>query len=817
MQTWNLGAGDPLSLTLAADSRLANTDPTDDQIWELTMGGGEPPALALQTTFGLRAHWLRLFPRFVRGDVVRTDPFYYHSAPVITQFYPNYLVINFTPFEGLEVQAEYWAVESQVVAGRVKLTNQSILPLAFRMELCALLNPMDRQGGMETLAQGLSTILTGETSYLQPVVYLTGGPQPINSPYPALGLEMELYPGNQRQFTWAAAALTTRQASFEAAQAATTRSWDSELARIELMNRSQTIHITTGRADWDAALSWSQSTAFQLLLRSPMALPHPGLVYSRRPDQGFSARGDGSDQSHLWSGTTPLDALYLAEVLPGGVEACAGVLRNFLTTQEESGFIDLKPGVAGQRSRRLAQPLLATLAVNLGASLPQPDWYREVFPPLLRFFETWFSPEHDADGDCLPEFEHLLQTGLEDSPIYDRWSEEANGLPVGVIESPALAAMLLRECQSLLRMAHALEQEEQAGRAYARLSNPDASETSTVEQALTMLSEREKLLSSVLLDTWNPVAMRFSYRDMKTHRWSAPEAVFSMTGSGKISLRKRYEHPQRLMVEVKTADSQTSSARVTIHGVTAVEEASETIDPREFSWHARVGRAVTKNTYLAVRRIETQGLSESDEVTGKTVDYTLEDCSLFLPLWAGVCSEDQARQLVRENLLLRCAQPYGIPVCPPDRCIQDALPGMHSARSSALLPWNTLIIEGLLRYGYRTEAAKLVSAIMDAVTASLKENRTFRQYYHAETGIAAGERGHLHGLAPVGLLLRTAGIQQISANEILIDGFNPFLTPIHVQYRKVQVSCYTDRTEVSFAGGQTITIDKPGAHRIRLS
>ncbi len=64
MPNWNLAAGDPLSLTLAADARLTTTDYTNDQIWELSLGGGEPAALALQTTYGLRAHWMRLFPRF---------------------------------------------------------------------------------------------------------------------------------------------------------------------------------------------------------------------------------------------------------------------------------------------------------------------------------------------------------------------------------------------------------------------------------------------------------------------------------------------------------------------------------------------------------------------------------------------------------------------------------------------------------------------------------------------------------------------------------------------------------------------------------
>ena len=55
MRDWNLGPSDPLALTLAADFRLSSTDYVNDQIWELETGGGDPPALALHTTFGLRA------------------------------------------------------------------------------------------------------------------------------------------------------------------------------------------------------------------------------------------------------------------------------------------------------------------------------------------------------------------------------------------------------------------------------------------------------------------------------------------------------------------------------------------------------------------------------------------------------------------------------------------------------------------------------------------------------------------------------------------------------------------------------------------
>jgi hypothetical protein len=81
MREINLNAGDPLHLTLAADARLSPTDYVNDQIWELTLNSGEPPAIALQTTYGLRAIKMRLFPRFVEGHASVTDPRRFPKQP----------------------------------------------------------------------------------------------------------------------------------------------------------------------------------------------------------------------------------------------------------------------------------------------------------------------------------------------------------------------------------------------------------------------------------------------------------------------------------------------------------------------------------------------------------------------------------------------------------------------------------------------------------------------------------------------------------------------------------------------------------------
>ena len=64
MRIWNLGPDDPLCLTMAADSRLTDLDYANDQIWELQLGRGTPAAILLNTTYGLRARHMRIFPQF---------------------------------------------------------------------------------------------------------------------------------------------------------------------------------------------------------------------------------------------------------------------------------------------------------------------------------------------------------------------------------------------------------------------------------------------------------------------------------------------------------------------------------------------------------------------------------------------------------------------------------------------------------------------------------------------------------------------------------------------------------------------------------
>jgi len=133
MRRLHLSADDPLNLTISADARFCTPDYTSDITWTLNLGAGEPPALALESTLGLRALALRLLPRFLRPNVEITNPVDYYRVPVVEQILPGYLQVVFAPFPGVEATAEYLIAASGLAAGRLRLLNWSVLAESFRV------------------------------------------------------------------------------------------------------------------------------------------------------------------------------------------------------------------------------------------------------------------------------------------------------------------------------------------------------------------------------------------------------------------------------------------------------------------------------------------------------------------------------------------------------------------------------------------------------------------------------------------------------------------------------------------------------------
>ncbi len=779
------------TLQLAADARLCQPDYANDIIWELVPSGGEPVSLLLQSTLGLRARSMRLFPRFTCNNSSLIDPATYDAQPRLIKAYPNYISLLYKPFAGLEVMAEYWVPESLTVCGRITLTNQGSRAEKVNAEWVSLLTPLEEGRSMAVTQFGMNTVLEGKTGDLALVCYLSGGAQPATGPFPGLAVEVETSPGESHRLTWALAARPAAEESFKAARAATARPWDAEVAQVERLNDAQWLEIITGDAEWNAAFALSQKIAWTLFYPGNQRLPFHSFVLNRQPDQGFSPRGDGSDYAHQWNGQSALDAYYLNSlILPGGADLAEGILRNFLSTQGENGFVEWKPGLAGQRSRLLAQPLLATMACQIDRCKSEHTWLAEIFPGLLRFFKVWFQPDHDRDGDGFPEWDHPVQSGAEDAPIYDRWNAHSQGMDISRLESPSLGAFLYRECQSLIKIARSIGHED----------------------ALPWLNERLVILRQAVNACWNGRANTYQYRDFQTHLSLQSHTIFEFSQVGDFKLKKSFKKPQRLLLRLAAPAEKTLIVGMTIYGKSANGELIEENIPKQLAWHNGLARYTTRNFFSEVTRLDVIRMPEGGKGTLATPDYTLEDVTLLLPLWAGLPGSDQTKKMVEKTLMKRYLLPFGIPCCPG---LGDAAqPGNQIFVS---LPWNQLILEGLVENGYIHEAADIFTRLMSATLPSLRQNGTFWECYNALTGQPFGETNILSGLPPLGLFLQILGIKSIQAEQVILHGFNPFSWPVTVKYHGIIITRHPKDTVVTFPGGQAITVNGPGPHRVALS
>jgi hypothetical protein len=783
MREWSLGPGDPLSLVLAADFRLSQPDYINDQIWELDAGSGEPPALALRTTYGLRARSMRLFPRFTENGKSITDPAQFAAPPVIHRVYPNFLSLTFSPLKGVDVNAEYWIPSSQVAAGRLTITNHDILPHPVKLDWIGQLIPINGQPFSPIQMQSV-TVLAGKTENLAPIVFITGGPQPGPGPYPSLMLGVDLLPGSTRTLTWVHAALGDHQTSFDVARRTAARPWDGERGRIEIVNHNQMVDITTGDPDWDAALALSQKTAFGLFFPGGQNLPSPSYVLARNPDQGFSRRGDGFDYTHLWNGQSPLETYYLSTLLPGAPHLAKGMVQNFLAAQDLTGEIDCKPGIGGQRGKFLAAPLLATLAWKAYLNTRDRVFLAGAYPRLLAYFRAWLSPAHDRDGDSIPEWTNALQTGFEDNPLFDAWHPWAQGAEISVIQSPTLASMLYREARTLVRMAEELD----------------------ITEDRLYLKTRAGIMRAGIDACWDAELNYYRYTDRDTKISSLGKVLSQRRFTPQYSLQKNLKEAARLLIRIQSGSGGSPRPEMTIHGRLNGQEQVETLPRGAFQWMTGGAVATSQRVYDSLGTFEISGLERRDTITIQTLDLTGEDHTLFLPLWAEIPNQTEAGLLVQNRLLAaeHFFHPFGIPALP---LIPD--PNADPICLSVHLPWNQLIGEGLIAYGFRQEAAMLVTHLMSAVVQNLKRACAFYTRYHAESGLGMGERNALAGLAPVGLFLQSLGVQILSPERIRLSGENPFPWTVTVKYKGLVVTRSAGQTEVIFPSGQSVTVTDP--------
>ncbi len=785
MKTWNLKADDPGAFCLAADARCGPTDYVNDQIWDLHLGRSEPPSLALRTTFGLRAQSLRMFPRFIEGDTSVDDPSTFSSPPIVKRFYPNYLQAVFSPLMGIDVLIEYWVPSSHSITGRVQITNSRLSARQFRFEWAALLRPSAEGQRMASTKLEAATVLCGQTDGIAPVVFLTGGPEASSGPYPALSIDLDLAPGGMRQFTWAHAGLAETESSFELVKELVSRAWASEIAHLDVLN-GRLLEIETGNEDWDLALSLAQKTALNMFVGPTEHLPEKSFVLSRQPDKGYSPRGDGNDYTYFWNGQSVMEADYLINlILPSSPGLAKGILRNFISTQTQKGFIDLKPGLGGQRGRLLATPLLANMAWRIYQATEDREFLAEIYPQLISFVHAWFTSEQDRDGDGLPEWAHPIQSGYEDHPAFSQWQDWAQGADITQSESPSLCAFLYNEIQILIQISNTLE-----------MTGP-----------ITALEALADNLKSAIKSVWDDKAKIYRHWDRETHLSPPGRFLGSREGPGEIILEEIFLQPVRLLIQIQASEERSRQAIGFIHG-TGVSDRHrvESVSEERFQWYLGRGNVTSERVYQSVEHIQITGINDEDQVTVRIVDLSVQDQTLLLPLWSGIPDKTRAKHLIKQTITdeTRFWQEFGIPAYIHYHSESDADP-CHNV----YLPWNNLIGEGLVRYGYDDVAVELFTRLMNGIIKNLKRDHTFFQNIHSQTGQGAGERYALNGLPPLGLFLEILGVRILSSRRVALRGHNPFQMPVTLKFRGLTILREKNRTKITFPGGQTAVVRNP--------
>jgi hypothetical protein len=265
-----------------------------------------------------------------------------------------------------------------------------------------------------------------------------------------------------------------------------------------------------------------------------------------------------------------------------------------------------------------------------------------------------------------------------------------------------------------------------------------------------------------------------------------------------------FETAVRLLIEIQTQSPAAKRPEIQISEYfTRSKGEVETILGHQFQWRTGGLVATTQKLFTRVGRISVAGLDENDRIAVKLIDTTGEDLTLALPLWAHASGLEQVNELIERNLLMpdRFDRPFGFPslAASPD-------PDADAVSMSVHLPWNQLIGEGLLAYGFRADAARLIDHLMSGIIQNLKQNHSFYQRYHADKGTGIGERNSLQGFAPVGFFMDTLGVTILSQRKVKLEGRNLFPWAVTIKYKGLTVVRGLEQTVVTFPNGESVIV-----------
>lgn len=787
----DIGAAATLRFQLAADARFSRTNYLDDQVWTLNLGSPGQPAMALQTQFGGRADLVSIAPMWrIDGHPIHEYQSY-AQAPRITHFAPAYLRVEAAIQPELSLAVQYWAMESQAVGGEYLLTNQGAAAVQLQLDLFGHVIRQGRRRKLNvlTFSDDALALHLGQIGDINPVLTLAGASLDVYDGHissPKIGRQAALPPGESIRLPFAVAGLATMRDSVSLAMNWASRPWQ---AFFDQINREAAAipQISTGNADWDRLIDLSYTQLVNAFMNPTAALPHPSFVANRASHRGWSRRGDGRDHIRAWAGQDPTLACLTAPAIASiKADFAKGIIRNYLDVQDDAGFIDRQPGLAGQRQGALMMPLLARLAWMIYQQTEDREFVSEVFAGLKAFFARWL--ESDVDTDGVPEWQSERQMGYVALPTFGRGQAWAQGADIRQMETPDLLAYLISEAEALCEMARLLE------------------EHATAES----LTQRLTQLESRLAELWD--GRRYVYRDRDSHS----------TGPGRELLRGgRGDHihqidqalptPERMLVRVIGGRSQRPRMTLKLDGKDEQGRACRIqAEANDFFWHGHQGIHTTRQTLSRIDSIHISGLSRVYKIDLRTVDSSRLDINHLLPLWTGRLPANQAKSLAElamdANHFMR---PKGLTMISASDNNFD--PSNARGGGGIWMHWLSLIGEGLIKSGFRIEAARLVKTVLAALTETFEEDGHFSQFYHADEAKGFGEDHHIGGIVPLSLLSEVIGIRIVSPDKVWVGGEFVWEQDVTVKQHGVAVTRSAAQIEINFPSGHREILDANAA------
>lgn len=132
------------------------------------------------------------------------------------------------------------------------------------------------------------------------------------------------------------------------------------------------------------------------------------------------------------------------------------------------------------------------------------------------------------------------------------------------------------------------------------------------------------------------------------------------------------------------------------------------------------------------------GLKKGMDTSWRTLPIKVKMFTGFLPIWAGIATEEQAQILVEKHLRNTCEfnAPWGLRSLAMNERMYE--PEKDSANPSNWLGpvWivaNYMIYEGLKQYGYTTDCSQLASKIRALLEQDFQQTGTLHECYSPET------------------------------------------------------------------------------------